>query len=85
MILVEARNEGGTFEAGKEALELKVPLYVAYYPTSGESPAGNEYFLKRGAKRLGKNKETARANIEPLKDEVSQKSSPPSTDSVEYR
>ncbi|HVU12132.1 MAG TPA: DNA-processing protein DprA [Phototrophicaceae bacterium] len=70
MILIEARNEGGTFEAGKEALRLKVPLYVAQYLTTEESSAGNLYFLKRGAKPLRKNKDTERANIESLKEEV---------------
>ena len=71
MILVEAREEGGTFEAGKEALRLKVPLYVAHYQTSVQSSAGNEYFLKRGAKPLRKNQDTDKANIQSLREDVS--------------
>jgi DNA protecting protein DprA len=66
MILVEARNEGGTFEAGKSTLSLNVPLYVVEYQMPGESAAGNPYFLKRGAISLRKSKDTGRANIEPL-------------------
>lgn len=70
MILVEARNEGGTFEAGKSTLSLNVPLYVVEYQTPGESAAGNPYFLKRGAISLRKSKDTGRANIEPLVNKV---------------
>jgi len=70
MILVEARSEGGTFEAGKEALRLKVPLYVAKYQSPADTAAGNAYFLSRGAKPLFKNGDTGKANIQSLKDEI---------------
>lgn len=70
MILIEARLEGGTFEAGKAALQLKTPLYVAEYQNPGDNAAGNEYFLKRGARPLKKSKETGQANITDLKANV---------------
>jgi len=70
MVLIESRREGGTFEAGKTALKLKVPLFVAQYQTPGESAAGNEYFLKRGAEKLRKNLDTGKASIEALRNVV---------------
>lgn len=70
MILVEARLEGGTFEAGKTALRFKLPLYVAQYQTPGESAAGNEYFLKHGAYPLRKSTGTGKANIDHLRQTV---------------
>lgn len=73
MILVEARTEGGTFEAGKLALKLKMPLYVAQYETPGESATGNTYFLKQGAVALRKNRDTLKANIDPLREQVNAK------------
>jgi DNA protecting protein DprA len=73
MILVEARLEGGTFEAGKAALRLKVPLYVAQYQTPGESAAGNEYFLKHGAHPLLKSSGTGKANIDHLRQTVARR------------
>lgn len=73
MMLVEARSEGGTFEAGKTALKLKMPLYVVNFESPGTSAAGNQYFLKRGAIPLGKNPDTGRANIANLRSAVQAK------------
>ena len=73
LILVEARSKGGTFEAGQTALRLKAPLFVAHYETSTESSAGNEYFLRRGAVRLGRSSQTGKANIENLRQAVNSK------------
>lgn len=73
MVLVEARREGGTFEAGKAALKLNIPLFVAEYESSHENTEGNEYFLRKGARNLRKSKKTSRANIDPLREAVLQK------------
>lgn len=73
MILIESRLEGGTFEAGKTTLKLKVPLFVAQYQTPGESAKGNEYFLKRGAIAFGKNPDTGKASVESLRNVVSKR------------
>lgn len=67
MILVEARETGGTFAAGETALRLKVPLFVIEYQIPGAGAAGNVHFLKKGASAILKNRETGRANIETLK------------------
>jgi len=67
MMLIESRTEGGTFDAGKQALNLNIPLFVAEYANQNNDNAGNAYFLKRGAKRVLKNKDTNRANLDELK------------------
>jgi DNA processing protein len=67
MVLIEAREEGGTFEAGKQALKLRKPLFVAHYGDMTETRAGNQYFLERGARSLLKSPSTGRANIDQLR------------------
>lgn len=66
MIILESRLKGGTYNAGLTAMKLKHPLYVAVYQDK-EKSAGNEYFIKRGAWQLRKNRETNQANLEHLK------------------
>lgn len=70
MILVEARSSGGTFEAGKQALRLTIPLYVAQYESPGDSAAGNTYFIRQGAKPIFKARETGRARLDALKEDI---------------
>jgi len=52
MILTSSSMKGGTFEAGKTALELQVPLYTVDYINPSEMPEGNKYFLRNGADAL---------------------------------
>jgi DNA protecting protein DprA len=49
MIVIESGLEGGTFEAGKTALELGEPLFCVQYSEASPSAAGNPYFLQHGA------------------------------------
>jgi len=49
VILVESGMEGGTFEAGKVAQSLRLPLFVVEFASPAESAKGNGYFLDRGA------------------------------------
>jgi len=49
MIIIESGLEGGTFEAGKTALELGAPLFCVEYSEPFPSAAGNPYFLQHGA------------------------------------
>jgi DNA protecting protein DprA len=67
LIVIEAGTSGGTFEAGKLALRLKMPLFVADYAEPAASAAGNAYFLARGACALRRSAATGRANLEPLR------------------
>lgn len=77
MILIESRLEGGTFNAGKEALRLGRPLYVANFSETHEANAGNQYFIDRGATKLSKKVNTQRANLTPMFERV--EASRPST------
>lgn len=72
MILVEARLEGGTFRAGEQSLELKIPLYVVVYGENSETTEGNRYFLNRNAKPIAKSKQTLLANLTHLIESVEQ-------------
>jgi len=67
LVVIEAGTSGGTFEAGKLALRLKMPLFVADYAEPAASAAGNAYFLARGARPLRRGAETGQANLEPLR------------------
>jgi DNA protecting protein DprA len=70
LVIVEAGLKGGTFEAGKFALRVKVPLFVADYAQPGESAAGNPYFIQRGAQPVRRNQDTGLANLQRLFEEV---------------
>lgn len=59
VVVIESGLQGGTFEAGKTALKLKRPLFVAEYAQPAESAGGNAYFLKQGARFLRKKNGTA--------------------------
>lgn len=49
MVVIESGLEGGTFEAGKTTLDLKLPLFCVEYAETVPSAAGNPYFLQHGA------------------------------------
>jgi DNA protecting protein DprA len=49
MVVIESGLEGGTFEAGKTSLDLKLPLFCVEYAETVPSAAGNPYFLQHGA------------------------------------
>ncbi len=66
MILIESRREGGTFEAGKTALQYNVPLYVIDYQEPPVGSEGNQYFLKHGAVAIHRHRDTNRANLAKL-------------------
>ncbi|MCU0499649.1 MAG: DNA-protecting protein DprA [Anaerolineae bacterium] len=75
MILVESRLEGGTFNAGQDALRYQIPLFVAHYEHAHEANAGNTYFINQGAIKVGKSPETGRANLDKLIAAVEQRRS----------
>lgn len=54
VVVIESGLKGGTFEAGKAALLLRRPLFVAEYAQPAESAEGNAYFLRQGARFLRK-------------------------------
>ncbi|OGW46740.1 MAG: hypothetical protein A2Y66_04480 [Nitrospirae bacterium RBG_13_41_22] len=54
VVVIESGLKGGTFEAGKAALSIGRPLFVAEYAQPAESAEGNAYFLRQGARFLRK-------------------------------
>jgi len=64
VVIIESGVTGGTFEAGKAALELKKPLFVVEYTQPAASAEGNSYFLGCGATAL--RKKNGQANLENL-------------------
>lgn len=52
MFIIESGPDGGTFEAGKTALDLKVPLFCVAYASPPPSAAGNTFFLQHGASSI---------------------------------
>ena len=62
LIVIESGLEGGTFEAGKTALEIGEPLFCVDYADPAESASGNPYFLQHGAIRLRRSK-SGRPNL----------------------
>jgi predicted Rossmann fold nucleotide-binding protein DprA/Smf involved in DNA uptake len=63
LVLIEARSAGGTFAAGKAALDMGVPLFTADYRAQHEGNDGNRILLERGAVRLRQSRATGRANV----------------------
>jgi DNA processing protein len=66
MILIEARSSGGSIQAGRDALKLRLPLFAAVYEGMPESATGNQELLTQGAHRLMKSRSTNRPNIQPI-------------------
>ena len=52
MVLIESDLKGGTFDAGRAAIELQHPLFVIDYEETAVTPPGNRHFLERGAIRI---------------------------------
>lgn len=66
MVLIEARERGGSYEAGKTSLDLGVPLFAAVYEGMPVSATGNAELLGRGAKPLMRSRSTHCANLSPV-------------------
>ena len=50
MLVIETRERGGAVNAGRNALRLRKPLFVAVGNTARATPAGNRLLIKQGAK-----------------------------------
>lgn len=63
MVVVEAGLKGGSLDAGLRSLEDKKPLFVPIYSDYPESALGNRMLLEKGAKGIGRNRQSNRANV----------------------
>lgn len=63
MVVVEAGLTGGSMDAGLRTLEDRKPLFVPMYADYPESALGNRVLLEKGAQRIGRNRQSSRANI----------------------
>lgn len=63
MVVVEAGLTGGSLDAGLRTLEDRRPLYVPIYSDYPESALGNKVLMERGAKGIGCNRYSQRANV----------------------
>lgn len=67
MIVIEAQEKGGTIEAGKSALKLHMPLFVAEYEEENmKHTPGNSVLLEMGALKLKKSRLEGRAKLSSL-------------------
>ena len=66
-VLIEAREKGGSFDAGKKCLSIGRPLFAPVYKGMPESASGNRILLEKGAEELMKSKETGRAKLTELR------------------
>ena len=62
-IVIEARENGGTFHAGMTALQQKKPLIVAKYSDTTSSNIGNERLIELGGIPLQRSKQTGLSEI----------------------
>ena len=79
VIVIEAREKGGTMDAGLEVLRHKQTLYVVEYQDTTVNGRGNEKLLKFGGKRLPKSRSSRRANMQKSYANIEAKSSAVST------
>ena len=66
MVVVEAGLTGGSLDAGSKALQDHKPLFVPRYADYPTSALGNPLLLEKGARSIGRNSLTLRANIQPF-------------------
>ena len=70
LVVIEARESGGTFEAGKEALGLRHPLFAPTYEGAHGIAQGNQQLIERGAIPIMKSRATGRAKIWALLEQI---------------
>jgi len=63
VIVLEAREQGGTLNAGYNALDMGKPLYVAMYDEMNGSREGNQRLLRDGGRPLLRNRTTSQAQM----------------------
>ena len=62
-ILQTTATSGGSIEAGRASLNMRVPLFAPVYEGMPESAVGNRELLGHGARPLLKSRSTGKANM----------------------
>lgn len=70
VIVVEARDKGGTLNAGYCALKMHKPLFVTLFEQMNDGREGNKRLLEEGAIPLRKNRNSGQAEIRHILDAV---------------
>ncbi|MDL2224069.1 DNA-protecting protein DprA [Bacteroidales bacterium OttesenSCG-928-M06] len=63
VVVIEAGETGGSFDAGLKTLDLKKWLFVPEYGIIPESALGNSILLRKGAFPIRMNRETLKPNL----------------------
>jgi DNA processing protein len=63
VIVLEAREKGGTLNAGYCALQMQKPLFVAMYEDMNGGRVGNQMLIEQGAVPLRRSKSSGNAQI----------------------
>jgi len=71
MILIEASAKGGSIDAGKKTLAMGRKLFTPIYEEMPDFAVGNQLLLERGAIPLKKSKDSGKAVLNKIKDELS--------------
>ncbi|MBF0539348.1 MAG: DNA-protecting protein DprA [Nitrospirae bacterium] len=66
IILIEAHEKGGSFDAGKKCLAMGRPLFTPVYSGMPESAIGNRILLNEGAQGLMRSRLTGKADLRAL-------------------
>ncbi|RLD99199.1 MAG: hypothetical protein DRI92_02680 [Aquificota bacterium] len=70
MILIEAGENGGSIDAGRKSLEMKRKLYVPLCESKTGFAVGNKRLLEMGGIQLLKDKNTGKANLNKLIEDI---------------
>lgn len=70
MLIVEAGDTGGSFDAGLKTIDMGKSLFVPLYANLPDSAKGNPILLSKGAQPMKQKRQTARVNIEGLIDSL---------------
>lgn len=63
VIVLEARDKGGTLNAGFRALEMQKPLFVVFFKEKTEGREGNAQLIDHGGIPLQRSRTTGKANL----------------------
>ncbi len=70
MVLIEAGENGGSIDAGRNSLEMKRKLYIPLCEEELERVVGNKKLLEMGGLQLLRDEETGKVNLDNLINDV---------------